>query len=114
MLRMWVLTVFTETDNSPAISGRDRFVGRYRSTRSSLGLSCSIPAGEGSPSGGTDDPRITSRMVASSAACAVSCHGPASSSFSEPVIANGRISRSASDRSSALSVAAAIRPCRLC
>ena len=48
MLRMWVLTVFTETDSSLAISGRDRFVGRYRSTRSSLGLSCSISAGEGS------------------------------------------------------------------
>ena len=48
MLRMWVLTVFTETDSSLAISGRDRFVGRYRSTRSSLGLSCSISASEGS------------------------------------------------------------------
>jgi hypothetical protein len=31
--------VFSETDSSPAISGRDRFVGRYRSTRSSPELS---------------------------------------------------------------------------
>ena len=41
MLRMCVLTVFGETDSSPAISGRDRLVGRYRSTRSSPGLSSS-------------------------------------------------------------------------
>ncbi len=33
MLRMCALTVFGETDSCPAISGRDRFVGRYRSTR---------------------------------------------------------------------------------
>ncbi len=33
MLRMWVLTVFTETESSRSISGRDRLVGRYRSTR---------------------------------------------------------------------------------
>ena len=39
MLRMWVLTVFSETDSSPAICGRDRLVGRYRSTRSSVRLS---------------------------------------------------------------------------
>ena len=37
-VRMCVLTVFGETDSSSAISGRDRFVGRYRSTRSSPGL----------------------------------------------------------------------------
>ena len=37
MLRMCVLTVFTDTDSSAAISGRDRFVGRYRSTFSSPG-----------------------------------------------------------------------------
>ena len=61
MLRMWVLTVFTETDSSLAISGRDRFVGRYRSTRSSLGLSCSISAGVGSWSDATDDPRMAWR-----------------------------------------------------
>ena len=41
MLRRCVLTVFSETDSSPAISGRDRFVGRYRSTLSSPGLSSS-------------------------------------------------------------------------
>jgi len=35
MLRTCVLTVLGETDSSPAISGRDRFVGRYRSTLSS-------------------------------------------------------------------------------
>src|SRR6266536_5377145 len=36
MFRTWVLTVFTDTDSSPAISGLDRLVGRYRSTRNSL------------------------------------------------------------------------------
>ena len=39
---------------------------------------------------------MMSRMSASSAACAVWCRGSASSSPAEPVIANGRISRSAS------------------
>jgi hypothetical protein len=38
MLRMCVLTVFTDTDSSAAISCRDRFVGRYRSTFSSPAL----------------------------------------------------------------------------
>ena len=38
MLRTCVLTVLSETDSSLAISGRDRLVGRYRSTRSSPGL----------------------------------------------------------------------------
>ena len=33
MLRICALTVFGETDSSPAISGRDRFVGRYRRAR---------------------------------------------------------------------------------
>jgi hypothetical protein len=68
MLRMWVLTVLTGTDSSPAISGRDRFVGRYRSTRSSLEVSCSISASEDSLPGARDDPRMTSRMSASRAA----------------------------------------------
>ncbi len=40
------LTVFGETDSSPAISGRDRLVGRYRSTRSSPGLSSSAGGDE--------------------------------------------------------------------
>jgi hypothetical protein len=44
MLRGWVLTVFGETDSWAAISGRDRFVGRYRSTRSSPGLSSALLA----------------------------------------------------------------------
>ena len=39
MLRICVLTVFGETDSPLAISRRDRFVGRYRSTLSSPGLS---------------------------------------------------------------------------
>ena len=47
MLRMCVLTVFGETDSSPAISGRDKFVGRYRSTLSSPGLSSSASGGGG-------------------------------------------------------------------
>ena len=38
MLRMCAPTVLGETDSSPAISGRDMFVGRYRSTLSSPGL----------------------------------------------------------------------------
>jgi hypothetical protein len=38
MLRMCVLTVFTDTGSSAAISCRDRFVGRYRSTFSSPAL----------------------------------------------------------------------------
>src|SRR6266851_7620082 len=42
MLRIWVLTVFTETDSSLAVSGLERFVGRYRSTRSSLGLAAPL------------------------------------------------------------------------
>ncbi len=39
MLRTCGLTVLSETHSSLAISGRDRLVGRYRSTRSSAGLS---------------------------------------------------------------------------
>ncbi len=46
MLRMCVLTVFSETDSLPAISGLDRFVGRCGSTRSSSGLNSSAD-GEG-------------------------------------------------------------------
>jgi hypothetical protein len=42
---MWVLIVFTDTDSSVAISGRDRLVGRYRSTLSSPELSCVSPRG---------------------------------------------------------------------
>ena len=49
MLRTCVLTVFTETDSSLAISGLDRFVGRYRSTLSSPGLSSSAGGGAGRP-----------------------------------------------------------------
>ena len=37
-LRTCVLTAFTDRDSSLAISGPDRFIGRYRSTLSSLGL----------------------------------------------------------------------------
>ena len=62
MLRMWVLTVFTDTDSSLAISGRERFVGRYRSTRSSLGLSCSISGSEDSLPGSTDDPHLVENV----------------------------------------------------
>jgi hypothetical protein len=47
MLLMCVPTVFRETDISAAIWGRDKFVGRYRRTRSSLGLSCSGSGGGG-------------------------------------------------------------------
>ena len=46
MLRTFVLTVFTETDSSLAISGLDRFVGRHRNTPSSLGLSAPV-SGDG-------------------------------------------------------------------
>jgi len=41
---------------------------------------------------------MTSRMSVSSAACAVSCRGIASSSSREPVIAKGSTSRSGSAR----------------
>ena len=72
MLRRCVLTVFTETDSSLAISGRDRFVGRYRSTLSSPGLSSSVGGNEDCSLAAGDEPCRTSRMSASSAACAVS------------------------------------------
>src|SRR6266508_4612473 len=105
MLRTWVLTVFTETDSSLAISGLERLVGRYRSTRSSLGLSSSV-CGVGDWSlAASDAPWTTSRMSASSAACAVSCRGRASSSSPAPVIVNGRTSRSGSARARARSAA---------
>lgn len=56
MLRRCVLTVFTETDSSPAISGRDRFVGRYLSTLSSPGLSSSVGGDEDCSLAGKDEP----------------------------------------------------------
>ncbi len=68
-----MLTVFTETDSWLAISGRERFVGRYLSTRNSLGLSCSISAnadsspGDMDSPGDRDDPRTTSRISVSRA-----------------------------------------------
>ena len=64
MLRRCVLTVFTETDSSPAISGRDRFVGRYRSTLSSPGLSSSAGGAQVRSVAGRDEPRRTPRMSA--------------------------------------------------
>src|SRR6185437_10212721 len=67
MLRRCELTVFSETDSSPAISGRDRFVGRYRSTLSSPGLSSSISGGADWSLAAGDAPCRTSRMSASSA-----------------------------------------------
>src|SRR6266487_4359997 len=56
MLRMCVLTVFTETDSSRAISGLEKFVGRYRSTLSSLGLRSSVGGGGGWSLAITDEP----------------------------------------------------------
>ena len=53
---------------------------------------------------GGDAPCRMSRMSASSAACAVSCRGSASSNGAEPVIANGSTSRSVSARAKARSV----------
>src|SRR6266511_2671984 len=103
MLRTWVLTVFTETDSSLAISGLDRLVGRYRSTLSSLGLSSSVGGDEGWSLAAGEAPCRTSRISASRAACAVSCRGRASSSSPAPVIANGRTSRSGSARARARS-----------
>ena len=100
MLRRCVLTVFGETDSSLAISDRDRLVGRYRSTLSSPGLSSSAGGNEDCSLAAGDEPCRTSSMSASSAACAVWCRGTASSSPAEPVIANGRISRSDSARAS--------------
>ena len=57
MLRMCVLTVFTDTDSSAAISGRDRFIGRYRSTFSSPWLSSSPWAAPGWSLAARDLPR---------------------------------------------------------
>jgi hypothetical protein len=68
MLRTCALTVFGETDSSPAISGRDRLVGRYRSTLSSPGLSSSAGGNEDFCLAAGDAPCRTSRMSASSAA----------------------------------------------
>ena len=81
MLRRCVPTVFGETDSSPAISGRDRLVGRYLSTLSSPGLSFSA--------GGGEDCSLTA----------------GDSSSREPVIANGSTSRSGSARAKARSAA---------
>ena len=78
-------------------------VGRYRSTRSSPGLRSS--AGRYRSPGVRDEPRMRSRMSASSAACAVWCRGSASSNSREPVIANGSTSRSGSARANARSAA---------
>ena len=67
MLRICALTVFGETDNWPAISGRDRLVGKYRSTLSSLGVSSSADgSGDCSLAGGVE-PCRTSRMSAAPA-----------------------------------------------
>jgi hypothetical protein len=70
MLRMCVLTVFTDTDSSAAISCRDRFVGRYRSTFSSPALDLLPRDGTGRSVAAGDAPLSTSRMSASCAACA--------------------------------------------
>src|SRR6266702_200528 len=70
MLRRCVLTVFSETDSSPAISGRDRFVGRYRSTLSSPGLSSSAGGHEDCSVAAGGEPCRTSRMSVSSAGAA--------------------------------------------
>src|SRR5260370_16939470 len=84
MLRMCALTVSGETHRSPAISGRDRLVGRYRSSLSSPGLSSSAGGDEDRSLAAGDAPCRTSRISASSAACAVWCRGSASSSSAPP------------------------------
>ena len=96
MLLMCVLTVCRETDSSPAISDLDRFVGRYRSTLSSPGLSSSVSGGADWSLAARDELCTRSRMSASSAACAVSCRGSVSSSSAEPVITNGSTTLSCS------------------
>src|SRR5450755_2441572 len=61
--RTCVRTVFTDTDSSRAISGADKLVGRYRSTRISPWLNGSATRGDGTVSRGDgtasrrDDPR---------------------------------------------------------
>jgi hypothetical protein len=77
MLRMCALIVFGETDSSPAISGQDKWLGRYRSTRSSPGLSSSAGGDGNRTLGAGDAPCRASRMSASSPACAVSRRGRA-------------------------------------
>ena len=66
---------------------------------------CSVCGAAGWSLAAKEEPCTTSRMSVSSAACAVSCRGSASSSSREPVIANGRTSRSGSARASARSAA---------
>jgi hypothetical protein len=71
MLRIWVLTVLTETSSDRAISGRVRFVGRNRSTRNSLGLSSSGGDRRFRSMSGAGAPRTRSTTSASNALCAV-------------------------------------------
>ena len=105
MLRMCVPTVFTDTGSSAAISCRDRFVGRYRSTFSSPALISSPRDGTGRSVAAGDAPLSTSRMSASSAACAVSCRGSAVSSYGNPSSRTAAPTRSASARARARSAA---------
>jgi hypothetical protein len=70
MLRMRVLCVFTGTGSSAAISCRDRFAGRYRSTFSSPALISFPRDGTGRSVAAGDAPLSTSGMSASSAAAA--------------------------------------------
>jgi hypothetical protein len=65
MLRTFVLTVFTETDSSLAISGLDRFVGRYRNTLNSHGLSSSVSGDGCLLLAVRDEPCTTSMGIAS-------------------------------------------------
>ena len=70
-MRICVLTVLMEMCSDRAISGRVRFVGRNRSTLSSLGLSCSGCGRRSRSMRGAGAPRSRSRTSASSALCAV-------------------------------------------
>jgi hypothetical protein len=60
---MWVLTVLVDRDGSPAISGADRWIARYFSTRISLLL--------GGPSGGRG-PRISVSFSSGRSRCSLS------------------------------------------
>ena len=103
MLRMCVLTVFTDTDSSAAISARQ--VRRQVPQHLQLTLADSSPwAAPGWSSAASDLPRKTSD-VGQQRGVRRLVPGQRPSSSREPVIANGSTSRSASASASACSAA---------
>ncbi|MGW1786278.1 nuclear transport factor 2 family protein [Streptomyces sp. NPDC002143] len=98
-------TIELQGDRAMAISCRVRLVGRWRSTRSSLGLSG--PARSWTASAGLPQSCTASRMSMICARPVSARTDSVSSSRQAPVMANGRTSRSGAARASARSTAAA-------